>query len=78
MPPWGLLGLMIEQVSDTEFCTYMAQSILGAIGMQRSSFKLTPEIENLLSKGYRKGKEFETGAFARYVCRVNVFQCNSI
>ena len=55
----GLLGLMIEQVSATEFCTYMAQSILGAIGMQRSSFKLTPEIEYLLSRGYRKGKELK-------------------
>lgn len=53
----GLLGLMIEQVNDTEFCTYMAQSILGAIGMQQSSYKLTSEIEYLLSKGYRKGKE---------------------
>ena len=52
----GLLGLMIEQVSHTEFCTYMAP-LLDAIGMQRSSYKLTPEIENLLSKGYRKGKE---------------------
>jgi len=53
----GLLGLMIEQVSDTEFCTYMAQSILNSIGMQHSSFKLTPEIESLLSGGYRSSKE---------------------
>lgn len=55
----GLLGLMIEQVSATDFCTYMAQSLLDAIGMQHSTFKLTPVVETLLSRGYRNGKEAE-------------------
>jgi len=53
----ALLGLMIEQVSATQFCDYMAQSVFDPIGMQQSSFKLTPEIEDLLSRGYRRGKE---------------------
>ena len=53
----ALLGLMIEQVSATQFCDYMAQSVFNLIGMQQSSFKLTPEIEGHLSRGYRNGKE---------------------
>jgi CubicO group peptidase (beta-lactamase class C family) len=53
----ALLGLMIEQVSDTEFCAHLKQTVLGPIGMQQSSFQLTPEIKSLLSKGYRNGKE---------------------
>ena len=55
----ALLGLMIEQESSTEFCDYMAQSVFNPIGMQHSSFKLTPEVEGLLSRGYRYGKEAE-------------------
>jgi CubicO group peptidase (beta-lactamase class C family) len=55
----ALLGLMIEQVSNTEFCAFVEQSILSPIGMQQSSFKLTPIVEGLLSKGYRDGKEMD-------------------
>jgi CubicO group peptidase (beta-lactamase class C family) len=55
----ALLGLMIEQVSGTEFCAYLEQSVFNPIGMQQSSFKLTPEIEGLLSKGYRNSREAE-------------------
>ena len=53
----ALLGLMIEQVCDTEFYTHMEQSVFDAIGMHRSSFELTTDIKSLLSKGYRNGKE---------------------
>jgi len=53
----ALLGLMIEQVTDSEFCEYMTQTIIKPMGMQHSSYKLTPDIEKLLSKGYRNGKE---------------------
>jgi CubicO group peptidase (beta-lactamase class C family) len=53
----ALLGLMIERVSDAEFCEYMTQTIIKPMGMQHSSYKLTPDIESLLSKGYRNGKE---------------------
>jgi hypothetical protein len=53
----ALLGLMIEQVCGIEFSAHMAKSILDAIGMQQSSFDLTPEIKSLLSKGYKNGKE---------------------
>ncbi len=53
----ALLGLMIEQVSATEFCAYLEQSVFDPIGMQHSSFNLTPEIARLLSRGYRYGKE---------------------
>ena len=53
----ALLGLMIERVSDTEFCAHLKQTVLDPIGMQQSSFQLTPEIKRHLSKGYRNGKE---------------------
>ena len=55
----ALLGLMIEQVSHTDFCEYVDQAILGPIGMQQSSFKKTAVVEMLLSKGYRNGKEMD-------------------
>ena len=55
----ALLGLMIEQVSNTDFCEYVDQFILSPIGMQQSSFKRTPVVEGLLSKGYRNGKEMD-------------------
>jgi CubicO group peptidase (beta-lactamase class C family) len=55
----ALLGLMIEQVSNTDFCKYVDRSILSPIGMQQSSFKMTPVVEALLSKGYRNGKEMD-------------------
>jgi CubicO group peptidase (beta-lactamase class C family) len=55
----ALLGLMVEQVSNTDFCEYVEQSILSPIGMQQSSFKRTPVVEGLLSKGYRDGKEMD-------------------
>ncbi len=53
----ALLGLVVEQVSDIEFCEYLDQSFFASIGMQQSSFKLTSEIKSLLSHGYRNGKE---------------------
>ena len=53
----ALLGLMIEQVSTTEFSEYMDQSIFAPMGMQHSSFKLTPKIKGFLSNGYRNGNE---------------------
>jgi hypothetical protein len=53
----ALLGLMIEQVCDTEFSAHMEQSVFDPIRMHRSSFELTPEIKSVLSKGYRNGKE---------------------
>jgi CubicO group peptidase (beta-lactamase class C family) len=53
----ALLGLMVEQVSDTEFCEYMNHYVFTPIRMQQSSFKLTSEINRRLSKGYRNGKE---------------------
>ncbi len=37
----------------------MEQSVFDSVGMQQSSFKLTPEIQSLLSKGYRNGKEIK-------------------
>ena len=55
----ALLGLMVEQVSNTDFCEYVERSILSPIGMQQSSFKRTPVVEGLLSKGYRDGKEMD-------------------
>ena len=53
----ALLGPMIERVSSTDFCDYMEKAVLNNMEMQQSSFKLQPEIEGLLSKGYKKGVE---------------------
>ena len=53
----ALLGLMIERIGGEEFCDYMTQTIIKPMGMQHSSYKLTPDIDRLLSKGYRNGKE---------------------
>ena len=53
----ALLGLMIEQVSNMDFCEYIDQSILSPVGMQHSSFKRTPLVDSLLSKGYRNRRE---------------------
>jgi CubicO group peptidase (beta-lactamase class C family) len=53
---FALLGLMVEQVSQANFCDYVDQAILGPIGMQQSSFKKTAEVEALLSRGYRNGE----------------------
>ena len=55
----ALQGLMIEQVSNTDFCEYVDQAILSPIGMQQSSFKKTAVVEELMSKGYRNGKEMD-------------------
>lgn len=52
----ALLGLMIERVGDSDFCEYMTQSVFNPMGMQHSSYELAPEIERLLSKGYRNGE----------------------
>lgn len=55
----ALLGLMIEQVTETAFCAHIQQTALDPIGMRHSSFQLKPEIKLFLSKGYRKGKEMK-------------------
>jgi len=53
----SLLGLMIEQVIKGDFGEYADQAILSPIGMRQSSFRRTPMVERLLSKGYRNAKE---------------------
>jgi CubicO group peptidase (beta-lactamase class C family) len=50
---------MIEQVTHTDFSEYVDQTIFGPIGMHQPSFKRTPAVYELLSKGYRNGKEMD-------------------
>ena len=54
---YSLLGRAIEKVEGRDFAAAMQQDLLAPLGMTRSSFQLTPEIENLYAKGYRKGEE---------------------
>jgi hypothetical protein len=50
---------MVQQVSGEDFVTHMNTAVLGPLGMTRSSYVLTGEIEALLSKAYMKGKEID-------------------
>lgn len=54
---YSLLGRAIEKVKGQNFAAAMQQDLLAPLGMMHSSFQLTPEIEKLYAKGYRKGEE---------------------
>jgi len=55
----GLMGHMVEKVSETRFEDYMRVSVLGPIGMHHSSFVLERDLEGLYAKGYYQEKEQE-------------------
>lgn len=48
---YSLLGLVIEKVSGEKFESYMRKHILMPLGLNKSSFTLTPEIESQLAAG---------------------------
>lgn len=52
-----LLGTMVEKVSGQAFASYMDESVLGPLGMTHTSFVPMPDIQPLLSKGYKDGRE---------------------
>lgn len=56
---FSVLGRIIEVVENKPFSKAISEDLLQPLGMQYSSFELTPQIEKFYSKGYRKGKEVE-------------------
>lgn len=56
---YELLGALIERVSGEDFYNYTQNHLFKLMDMKNSSFKLTPEMEPLYSKGYADGKEFK-------------------
>jgi CubicO group peptidase (beta-lactamase class C family) len=54
-----LLGHMVEKVSGRDFVSQMDESVLRPMGMTSASFVPRPEIQPLISKGYKEGKEAE-------------------
>ncbi|OGP57647.1 MAG: hypothetical protein A2V67_18205 [Deltaproteobacteria bacterium RBG_13_61_14] len=53
----GLLGRMVEKVSGQDFAAYAEDQVLRPLGMTHSSFRVRPEVQSLLSKGYIRGNE---------------------
>lgn len=53
---YSLLGRVIENIRGGDFSSIMQQDLLKPLGMERSSFLMTPDIDKFLSKGYRNGK----------------------
>ncbi|MEJ1731371.1 serine hydrolase domain-containing protein, partial [Escherichia coli] len=54
----ALAGYVVECASGMPFADYVAEKILAPLGMERSDFRLTPDIEQRLSSSYqwRRGK----------------------
>lgn len=51
-PGYGLLELMIEDVTGQDFAGYMARNVLGPLGMSRSSFTWSQDFESTIPTGY--------------------------
>ena len=56
---YAALGGVIERLSAKPFETFMEEEILSPLEMNDSRFRLTPEIEEHLSKGYYKLKDIQ-------------------
>ncbi len=56
---FSILGRIIEVIENKPFSKAMSDNFLQPLGMQHSSFALTPQMEKFYSKGYREGKEAE-------------------
>ena len=52
-----LLGCMIQQVAGQPFAKHMDEAVLRPIGMRHASFVIRPDMQRLVSKGYKNGKE---------------------
>lgn len=48
-----LAGIILEKVSGQNFEDYLKKEILEPIGMTKSQFRLTPEIEESMARGYK-------------------------
>ena len=56
---YTLLGHMVQAVSGKPFSEYMEKSIFDRWNMKHTGMRLRSDMEALLSKGYRDGKETE-------------------
>ncbi len=56
---FSVLGRVVEIVENKPFSQAMNDNLLQPLGMKYSSFKLTPGLERLYAKGYRKGEQVE-------------------
>jgi CubicO group peptidase (beta-lactamase class C family) len=54
---YTLLGHLVEKISKLSYPDYMDERIFGPWGMKTSGVGERPGVEDLLSKGYRKGQE---------------------
>ncbi|MCX7569721.1 beta-lactamase family protein [Tumebacillus sp. DT12] len=48
----SLQGYIVERVSGQKFSAYMEKNVFSPLGMDRTSFRLTPEIRRQLATGY--------------------------
>lgn len=69
----GLLGVMLERVSGTEYETVMQESVLQPLGMENSSYRLQPHIARKLSQGYNKKGQLEQDVAIRDVPAGNLY-----
>jgi CubicO group peptidase (beta-lactamase class C family) len=51
-PGYGVAGLILERVAGMAFEDYIEQEIFAPLEMSNSSFRLTPELEARLARGY--------------------------
>jgi len=49
---YALAGLLIEEISGASFAAYMRRNVFLPLGMRRSSFAWTPELETSVATGY--------------------------
>ena len=52
-PGYALAGYLVEKITGQPYEDFIARRTFAPIGMTTSSFRLTPEDEALLAKGYR-------------------------
>lgn len=69
----GLLGVMLERVSGTEYETVMQESVLKPLGMSNSSYRLQAHIERKLSQGYNEKGQREQDVAIRDVPAGNLY-----
>ena len=51
---YALLGHVVEEVTGEAFERYMADRLFAPLGMARSSFRLTPDVQRTVATGYER------------------------
>ena len=54
---YSMLGHTVARSAEQDFIEYVDEAILQPLGMNSSSFTITPEIKRVRSKEYRNGEE---------------------